>query len=90
VSILAIRAEFALFVFFVQNSEMTYNVSMGVLNPTIPYHTVTIWLEFGIHEWKLDFPAIFEVLRTFWQNLGNILKMCYFGPFSFLDRIWSV
>jgi len=21
-------------------SEMTYNVSMGTLNPTIPYHTV--------------------------------------------------
>ena len=22
-------------------SEMTYNVSMGTLNPTIPYHTIT-------------------------------------------------
>ena len=24
-------------------SKMTYNVSMGTLNPTIPYHTVTRW-----------------------------------------------
>jgi len=25
-------------------SEMTYNVSMGTLNPTIPYHTPAQWL----------------------------------------------
>ena len=24
-------------------SEMTYNVSMGTLNPTIPYHTSEVW-----------------------------------------------
>ena len=23
-------------------SEMTYNVSMGTLNPTIPYHTICV------------------------------------------------
>jgi len=23
-------------------SEMTYNVSMGTLNPTIPYHTIIV------------------------------------------------
>jgi len=23
-------------------SEMTYNVSMGTLNPTIPYHTIPV------------------------------------------------
>ena len=26
-------------------SEMTYNVSMGTLNPTIPYHTIPAWSE---------------------------------------------
>ena len=25
-------------------SEMTYNVSMGTLNPTIPYHTIFVLL----------------------------------------------
>ena len=25
-------------------SEMTYNVSMGTLNPTIPYHTILLVL----------------------------------------------
>ena len=31
-------------------SEMTYNVSMGTLNPTIPYHTIP------------SFAAIYEVV----------------------------
>jgi len=26
-------------------SEMTYNVSSGTLNPTIPHHTVPYWID---------------------------------------------
>jgi len=29
-------------------SEMTYNVSMGTLNPTIPYHQGKCVLAFGV------------------------------------------
>jgi len=36
--------ELAVQIFLLHNycklSEMTYNVSMGTLNPTIPYHTI--------------------------------------------------
>jgi len=31
-------------------SEMTYNVSMGTLNPTIPYHTTQTIVPFGIRD----------------------------------------
>jgi len=37
-------------------SEMTYNVSMGTLNPTIPYHSVDFWKDhdtgLGICTWS--------------------------------------
>jgi len=32
-------------------SEMTYNVSSGTLNPTIPYHTIQIYCLF--RQWKV-------------------------------------
>jgi len=30
-------------------SEMTYNVSMGTLNPTVPYHTIIMIIV--VHTW---------------------------------------
>jgi len=36
-------------------SEITYNVSHGTLNPTIPYHTMQ-------SQWKFDYMSMFCIV----------------------------
>ena len=50
-------------------SEMTYNVSMGTLNPTIPILSVKFAMAFllRVHHWQIGLPYSNFCLKTFVQ-----------------------
>ena len=68
-------------------SEMTYNVSMGTLNPTIPYHTIPVritckhvcacLLTASIWEWYLYLPVFFQFVVYYFVLDLTVAVYCW-------------
>jgi len=53
-------------------SEMTYNVSMGTLNPTIPYHTVAVCCELLMTDFDSRHVAAFAAFTIVTGEMSRI------------------